>query len=286
MKVTKTPKIKLKSGGIGGTGAIHIDEITPTLEYLEDCLNIPLIENTLGSVGKKTVSGDIDVAVKMQGSTKEIADFMYKLECVDIVERVKRGPLVIITRVKIQNYDSSKGTEYFRNGYVQIDFMFDEDIEWLKTFYHAPYEKDSNYKGAHRNIAIGSLCQFIYQTKTKERNDGLSEIQYRYKFSSKAGLVFVVRTHPYAVLGKPRLLKKHEDRIIDGPWKTAKEIAHRLGLSGPECLDSFETVFKSIEYNHGNVVAAQVANDMINNPTVQKLGIPTELLKYEEMQDG
>jgi len=58
--------VKLTEGGsMPGVGAIHIDEINPTLIPLEKELGIDLRNNTLGSVGKREFSGDIDVALKI-----------------------------------------------------------------------------------------------------------------------------------------------------------------------------------------------------------------------------
>ena len=48
-----------------GVGAIHIDEIEPTLDALEKKLGIDLKNNVLGSVGKREFSGDIDVALEI-----------------------------------------------------------------------------------------------------------------------------------------------------------------------------------------------------------------------------
>ena len=55
-----------ESGSMSGVGAIHIDEIEPTLDYLEKSLGMELKNNVLGSVGKKEFSGDIDVAIDVE----------------------------------------------------------------------------------------------------------------------------------------------------------------------------------------------------------------------------
>ena len=61
-----------------------------------------------------------------------------------------------MTKVKIQNYDENKETNVSRTGYVQVDFM-PGDSDWLKTYYHSPNEKDSQYKGVYRNLMIASI---------------------------------------------------------------------------------------------------------------------------------
>ena len=142
-----------ESGHMAGVGSIHIDEIAATLSALENHLDIELQSNVLGSVGKKEFSGDIDVAVQM--SSDQVESFMQNLLEIDIVEDVDRAPNLVMAKVKIIGYDSSKDG-YNRTGFVQVDFMLNDDIEWLKTFYHSPAQNESKYKGAHRNIAVGS----------------------------------------------------------------------------------------------------------------------------------
>jgi hypothetical protein len=67
--------IRLTEGGaMAGVGAIHADEIGPTLDKLEKILGIDLKNNTLGSVGKKEFSGDIDIALDIK--TEDLPAFV------------------------------------------------------------------------------------------------------------------------------------------------------------------------------------------------------------------
>ena len=54
-----------ESGSAPGVGPIHIDEIKPTLDPISKFLGVDLMSMTLGSVGKKEFSGDIDVAINI-----------------------------------------------------------------------------------------------------------------------------------------------------------------------------------------------------------------------------
>ena len=259
-------------------GAIHISEIKPTLQLLERQLGIPLEDNVLGSVGKKQFSGDIDVAVHIPDD--EIQNFMERVRQCDIVESVSRGPLVVISKVKIQNYDNTIATDKKRSGYVQVDFMIDEDPVWLKTFYHSPSDTESSYKGAHRNIVIGALSQYVDRNESPARiDDGRPLSVERYMFSSKKGLVRIDRT-PVPMKNGKGFTKQHSNKIIAGPWKTGQEIASQLRLGKVGNLNSFETVFAAIEKNHGEAIAKKVAHDIANDKSIQKLGIPTEIGKY------
>lgn len=259
-------------------GTIHISEISPTLARLELDLGLELQSNTLGSVGKKQFSGDIDVAVVLDDA--QIDDFIRHVSTSPIVETVSRGPLVVISKVKIQNYQADLPTDKLRTGFVQVDYMIDPDPVWLKTFYHSPTETQSRYKGAHRNIVLGALTKHVDPVQSRAfTQDGRSLSVDRFMFSSRAGLVRVVRN---PVLRKDRtgFTKKHTNTTVAGPWKTADQIAFTLRLGDATDLNSFETVFAAIERNHGTIIAKKVAIDMANDQNIQALGLPHELEKY------
>ena len=67
-----------EGGSAPGVGPIHKDEIEATLAPLERELGISLIDNMLGSAGKKQFSGDIDVAVQIDPD--DIAAFGKKVQ--------------------------------------------------------------------------------------------------------------------------------------------------------------------------------------------------------------
>jgi len=271
--------IKLKEGGhMDGVGAIHISEIKPTLAVLERELGIDLTNNTLGSVGKKEFSGDIDVAITLEDD--QIPELMKKLDSIGIVDEVKKGPLVVLSRVEIQNYQEDLETDRPRTGYVQVDFMIDEDPEWLKTFYHSPSDKESKYKGAFRNIALGALSQFVDRQESQEKTeDGRPLETERYMFSSKKGLVRVIR-RPVPKKNGQGYTKKNDNEVIDGPWKRGDEIAEKLRLGDVKNLNSFETVFDAIKKNHGPEITKKFSRAFAADQTVQSMGIPDEIREY------
>ncbi len=270
--------IKLREGGhMDGVGAIHIDEIKPTLQKLERDLGIDLQNNVLGSVGKKEFSGDIDVAIHIK--PEDFEKFKSQVEKSPIVDDTVKGPLVLMSRVQIQNYDPELSTDKKRTGYVQVDYMMDEDPEWLKTFYHAPSEKESRYKGAHRNIAIGALSQFVDREEGSEKTpDGRPVEVERYMFSSTKGLVRVRRRLKPRKDGKG-YTKAWENEVIGGPWKTGDEIAEKLGLGTAKDLNSFETIFSAIKKNHPRLVKP-FAQAIAADKTIQDMGVPDEIKEY------
>jgi hypothetical protein len=154
------------------------------------------------------------------------------------------------------------------------------DIDWLKTYYHAPHENDSKYKGALRNIAVAILAKYVNPKASKQKtNDGRPIESERYMLSPRDGLVRVRRT-PVLKKSGDGYTKQNKNDIIEGPWKTGDEIAKQLKLGNAANLDSFETVFAAIEKNHGEDVARAVAADFAKDSTVQSLGVPSELENY------
>ena len=269
--------VKLTEGGsMPGVGAIHIDEINPTLIPLEKELGIDLRNNALGSVGKREFSGDIDVALKI--STDEIPTFIKKLENSPQILGVAKSS-VIMTKVKISNFDKSKEDGRPRTGYVQVDFM-PGDPEWLKTYYHSPHEKDSKYKGVYRNLLIASIAgQYKIVNSTETIEDGRPEESERFMFSPRDGLVRVRRTPVPKKTGEG-FTKGNNNKIIDGPWKSANDIAINLGLDSGEDLYSYETLVNVIKKNMSEREQSEIFTAFVTNPTIQSMGIPPDIKEY------
>lgn len=275
--ILPTRSVKLTEGGsMPGVGAIHIDEINPTLIPLEKELGIDLRNNALGSVGKREFSGDIDVALKI--STDEIPTFIKKLENSPQILGVAKSS-VIMTKVKISNFDKSKEDGRPRTGYVQVDFM-PGDPEWLKTYYHSPHEKDSKYKGVYRNLLIASIAgQYKIVNSTETIEDGRPETSERFMFSPRDGLVRVRRT-PVPKKSGEGFTKGNNNKIIDGPWKSANDIAINLGLDSGEDLYSYETLVNVIKKNMSEREQSEIFTAFVTNPTIQSMGIPPDIKEY------
>ena len=264
----------VEGGAMPGVGAIYIDEIEPTLATLQKKLGIDLMNNTLGSVGKRKFSGDIDIALQIDPD--DIPAFIEKLKSIPEIGDIKKSS-VIMTKVKIVNFDKSKGPDDGRprTGYVQLDFM-PGDPGWLKTYYHSPREEDSRYKGVMRNIMIATIAA-VYNRKDSEKKteDGRSMETERFMWSPSDGLVYVRRT-PVPKKNGEGFTKKNKNEIIGGPWKDPNEIAQQLGLKGAEDLDSFESLFAAIQ-SYPSSMIDQIKKGLTDNKVVQDLGIPKEL---------
>lgn len=263
-----------EGGAMPGVGAIHIDEINPTLERLEKQLGIDLKNFTLGSVGKKQFSGDIDVALNLK--PEKIPAFVDKLKASPLIHDIAKSS-VIMTKVKIENYDERKQADGKpRTGFVQLDFM-PGDPGWLKTYYHAPHETESKYKGVFRNLMIASIAGQLNKRESEEKTDDGRPMQVeRWMWSPADGLVRVIRTPVPAANGQG-YTKKNSNKIIDGPYKDANSIAGALGLDSAADLNSYESVKAAIEKNYSPELVQRILADFVRNPTVQDIGIPEDL---------
>lgn len=263
-----------------GVGAIHIDEIEPTLDQLESVLGIDLKNNTLGSVGKKEFSGDIDIALEIK--PEDIPAFVEKLQGMpEVLDLAKSS--VIMTKVKIADYDPDKKPEGKpRTGYVQVDFM-PGDPGWLKTYYHAPHEKDSKYKGVFRNILISSIAAHLDRKDSKEKlPDGRAMKSERYMWSPADGLVRIIRT-PEPNKKGDGYTKKNKNQIVDGPYKNPDDIARMLKLNSADDLYSYETLRKAMNKNYSPELNQAIMNDFANNDVVKDVGVPTDIKLSESV---
>ncbi len=270
----------LEGGAMPGVGAIHIDEIEPTLDNLEKILGVDLKNNTLGSVGKKEFSGDIDIALQIDA--EDIPAFVEKLKNIPEVLDIAKSS-VIMTKVKIADYDPNKKAEGKpRTGYVQVDFM-PGDPGWLKTFYHAPHEKDSKYKGVFRNILMSSIAAHLDRKDSEQKiSDGRPAQSQRYMWSPTDGLIRVLRT-PEPNKKGDGYTKKNNNEIIDGPYKDPNEIAKVLQLDSADDLYSYETLRKAMDKNYPAELVNAILKDFAENSVVKDVGVPTDIKLSESV---
>lgn len=262
-----------ESGSMAGTGAIHISEIGPTLAALEKKLGIDLRNNALGSVGKKQFSGDIDIALDVD--TEQLPEFVKKLEAIPEILDITRSS-VIMTKVKIVGYDPNLETDKNRTGYVQIDFM-PGDPNWLKTYFHAPHETESEYPGSYRTILLATIAAVHNQkNSTETTDDGRPLKSERFMFSPRDGLVRIMRT-PEPKKNGPGYTKKNINKIVGGPWTDADEIAQQLDLGTAKDLNSYETLKVAIEKNYPADEVEKILSGFADNEKVKSIGVPKDL---------
>jgi len=137
------------------TQRINQTDVKSTLAWLEELVpGLDLQNNTLGSTGIKTTSGDLDIAVDSTKVTKEqmVAQLTrwaqshgFKPE-----EWVRKTGTAVHFKTPINGRPDS--------GFVQTDFMFLQNVPWSK-FVLGAMPADSKYKGRERNVLMNSIAK-------------------------------------------------------------------------------------------------------------------------------
>ena len=133
--------------GTALTKRINLADVKPTVKYLESLTGLPLLDNMLGSTGKKPTSGDLDLAVDAKKHTKDEVYNKLIAKGVDQKDLAKSGDSV--------HYKCPINGDPM-NGYVQVDFMFG-DPKWQQFALNASPE--SEFKGVHRAILLASIAK-------------------------------------------------------------------------------------------------------------------------------
>jgi hypothetical protein len=139
------------TSGNPSTIRINRHDIDPTLRWLEKSLKLPLRTNVLGSAGKKSSSGDIDVAVDQSMISKD--ELINRLNTLsDTLADVKKSGISVHFRAPILGNRN--------NGFVQVDFMFGDDIQFMKFGLHSAGDS-SKFSGADRNLFMSSIAKSL-----------------------------------------------------------------------------------------------------------------------------
>jgi hypothetical protein len=137
------------------TSRILLAQISPTLDWLEKVTGLPMHGMTLGSVGKKASSGDIDIVVDSNKISKKA--FGQSLENWAIGQGLNPKDHVKIAG-EVHLLTPIAGDA--QNGFVQTDFFFHEDPSWMKFSMQSPGDA-SNYSGAERNQLMSSIAKAL-----------------------------------------------------------------------------------------------------------------------------
>ena len=140
-----------EGGNIFSDRRIKKSEVIPTVKHLEELTGLSLLDNLLGSTGKKDTSGDIDVVVDSNQYTKNGLIKQLVDAGVDPTNLKKTG-IEVAYKAEIKNEQGEPA-----GGHIQVDFMFHDDPEFLK-FYYANNE-ELPYKGSHRNITLSAIAK-------------------------------------------------------------------------------------------------------------------------------
>ena len=188
------------------TQRINQTDVKPTIAWLEQLTGLELQDNALGSTGRKPTSGDLDLAVDANQTTK---DQLYaRLAQWAQSHGLKPEDFVRKSGISVHLKTPINGRP--DNGYVQTDFMFLKDVPFSKFILSAP--GDSKYRGVDRNILINSMAKSM-----------------GYKLSQVAGLM--TRTEP------PKLITNDPDQL-------AKILLNKNATA--DDLNSVETIISAL----------------------------------------
>jgi hypothetical protein len=134
--------------GSEATTRIARDNVVPTVQWLEQLTGLNLVDNMLGTTGKKESSGDLDLAVDATKVTKEVLIQQLLNKGIDKADIRKTGDSVHLKTPILGDAN---------NGYVQTDFMFGNP-EWQRWSLRGASE-GSPYKGVHRQLLMASIAK-------------------------------------------------------------------------------------------------------------------------------
>jgi hypothetical protein len=162
------------------TRRIKREEIPATVQYISEMLNMPgmtysyIMDNLMGSAGKQTDSGDLDIAVdRARFNIHEIT-----AKCQTLLQR-NRVSTNTLKGGQIQTAWPICGEP--KRGYVQVDFIAG-DPEFLKFTHWSPGKDVSPYKGVFISTLFGVLAKMVkeYELHHPETGERIARVGLRY----------------------------------------------------------------------------------------------------------
>ena len=148
MILTEGGNVFKLADGTPATTRIARDDVVPTVQWLEGITGLSLVDNMLGTTGRKETSGDLDLAVDADKISKEVLIQQLLNKGVDQADIRKSGDNVHLKTPILGDP---------ANGYVQTDFMFGRPA-W-QHFAMAGSPEGSPYKGLHRHLLLASIAK-------------------------------------------------------------------------------------------------------------------------------
>lgn len=141
-----------------GTSRAKQADISAALKFVSSVIKIPeqdLKSSLLGSteltlLGKRESSGDIDIAVEIDG---------------DNFIEINKNMLAAVDNKGYWNQGAKIGSYAVpvNDKKVQVDLMFVSSKEWAKFIYHSAEGRGSKYPGAVRNIILFTALSFVQE---------------------------------------------------------------------------------------------------------------------------
>lgn len=135
------------------TQRINQADVAATIDWVEQVTGIKFPEERwLGSTGRKATSGDLDLAVDINDSSKD----QLAAKLTQFVQSQGQDPREWVRKAGEVHLRTPIAGDPSR-GFVQTDFMFFPNLDW-GTFYYGGAE-GSAYKGMNRNVLMSSIAK-------------------------------------------------------------------------------------------------------------------------------
>lgn len=219
--------ILLEGGNAMQAARISVNDIKSTFDRYKQNVIKKIDPNakykTVGSLGKKPSSGDIDVAIS---SEIDLQTFSNKLTELGVDHKVNKGFNQIYTEYPIYRSDGQETGDK-----VQIDLMFG-DVDFLSSSYWAPGEKQSKYTGAQQGIFFFGLTRFtpVKSIKNKENKIEFEQLKQEhpeadlaYVYDMNKGIFLKTRWQEETKSGKNKGKMKEVSTRLQKPEATSVE---------------------------------------------------------------
>ncbi len=182
------------------------------------------IYKTVGSLGKKASSGDIDVAISTELDLQTVSD---KLKELGVEHKVNKGLKQIYTEYPIYDKDGKETGDK-----VQVDLMFG-DVDLLSSTYWAPGESQSKYKGQDLTLVFAGMTRYTPIKKIhKENEQELEQLKQQhpdltlaYVYDINKGILLKARWQEELKSGKNKgQMKEVSTRLAKPEATTVQEI--------------------------------------------------------------
>lgn len=283
------------------------ENIQKTIDYFNKLIFLPLNISSdlwtaeIGSTGKKSASGDIDLAVNF----KEIGERLNLNSTIDAMELIKN-------KIKENGFDVvAKGGENAliscafpiqgtqEGEFIQVDLFPSTSLKFAKFNRHAPAEGDSKYKGAVRSDLTATIIKVITMAAVK---DGLPEDVINEPYITNDGIEYPGKIFSYNSVNDSGVNKITKSFIgkRGNVTTNARELNRSFLYEDPtEMLDDLfgkdkytEKDFDSFESIWNNVLwddefpfpqlRDKIITHMYNSYKKQNKEIPSEIIEYLE----
>ena len=136
----------------------------------------------LGSFNKKpegSLYNDLDIAIE--------CDWKYKDHIKDLIVSYLGSDLIVFGHDNDSLHVFNIACKLDEGKYVQVDFMFVNNLDYAEFAYHAPYYWESKYKGMYASILLQSAFKNIPMNVQYFEDGSVKEWEY-YSLCQKDGL--------------------------------------------------------------------------------------------------